>query len=271
MNRLGTRTDPSRFVLELARRQLRDYRSGDPGTYFGEGGPDLSLDDAYAIQEEVARLRIAEGDAIAGFKLGCVGPKIFEQMGMSGPIRAFLYASEVRTPGASVAARPRARLAIEGEIAARLGLDGEIAEIFPVIELHHFVFRRPRKTLYELVANNGLNVGIVAPHRGDRSGGPSPTTLSVEVNGVEIDRGSPWGMDGGAEAAVSWLRTQLGARRMFLAPEDIILTGTPLGLHPVAPGDHLRVSCDTLGSVEAYVIEESELERGDSLKRNTVG
>ena len=56
-----------------------------------------------------------------------------------------------------------ANLAIEGEMAARIGADGTISAVFPVIELHHFVFRGARKTLPELVANNGLNGGIVLP------------------------------------------------------------------------------------------------------------
>jgi hypothetical protein len=47
------------------------------------------------------------------------------------------------------------------EMALRIGDDGQIAVAFPVIELHHSVFRAPRKTLLELVANNGLNAGIV--------------------------------------------------------------------------------------------------------------
>jgi hypothetical protein len=36
-----------------------------------------------------------------------------------------------------------------------------VTAAFPVIELHHFVFRGPRKTLAELVANNGINAGAV--------------------------------------------------------------------------------------------------------------
>ncbi len=49
-------------------------------------------------------------------------------------------------------------------MALRIGDDGRIAAAFPVVELHHFVFRAPRKTLAELVANNGINAGIVIPN-----------------------------------------------------------------------------------------------------------
>lgn len=46
------------FVRLLASRQLTDYRSGNPGTFFADPErPQLSLDEAYRVQDEVAALR----------------------------------------------------------------------------------------------------------------------------------------------------------------------------------------------------------------------
>ena len=56
-----------------------------------------------------------------------------------------------------------ANLAIEGELAVRLGDDAEIARIFPIIELHNYVFRSEAPNLQELIANNGLHAGAVLP------------------------------------------------------------------------------------------------------------
>ena len=49
----------------LAARQWHDYQRRTPGTYFGETPGILTLDEAYSVQMEVARLRCAAGDAIA--------------------------------------------------------------------------------------------------------------------------------------------------------------------------------------------------------------
>ena len=58
----------------LAARQLADYRAHTPGTFFAEEDhPRLTLDDAYAIQAEVASLRAAEGEPVAGYKVGATG------------------------------------------------------------------------------------------------------------------------------------------------------------------------------------------------------
>ena len=171
-------------------RQWHDYRSRTPGTYFGEGHEALSLDRAYAVQIEVARLRCEMGDTVAGYKVGCIGPGVVEQFGMSGPIHARLFRSELRACGDTLNYDAYVNSAIEGEMAVRIGPDGTIATAFPVIELHHFVFRGSPKTLAELVANNGINAGAVIS--GDEISMPlycwqAARTMTVTVNGAAID------------------------------------------------------------------------------------
>jgi hypothetical protein len=85
-------------VFELAARQLRDYLEGTPGTYLAEDHPPLELEEAYRVQAEVAQLRLVAGDSIAGYKIGWIGPKIREALGMSGPVRGVPFTSELRPP-----------------------------------------------------------------------------------------------------------------------------------------------------------------------------
>ena len=109
-------------------------------------------------------LRPAAGDCQVGYKVGCTGPGVVQQFGMEGPIRGCLFEGEVREHRCTVMGDEFANLAIEGEMAAQIGANGTIAAVFPVIRLHHFVFRGVRKTLPEIVANNGLNGGFVLPN-----------------------------------------------------------------------------------------------------------
>jgi 2-keto-4-pentenoate hydratase len=166
---------------------------------------------------------------------------------MQGPIRGCLFKSEIRKDGDVLNFDDFAGLAVEGEMAVRIASDGSITAAFPVIELHHFVFRGIRKTLPELVANNGLNGGFVLPHDGwlssreyiERKG-----MLSVQINGRFVASGELWPMSGGAASSLQWLRRHLADTRCDLLPEHIVLTGTPLGLYPVRRGDHLAVFVD---------------------------
>lgn len=231
----------------LAARQWQDYRLRTPGTYFGELRNPLTLEEAYAVQSEVARLRCLAGDAIAGYKVGCIGPAVVEQFGMSGPIHGRVFRSELWASDSTLKHAEYCNLAIEGEVAVRIGPQGEISDAFPVIELHQFVFRGMSKTLSELVANNGFNAGAVLADRKNWSsldGWTSARVLTVAVNGKTIDAGDPWAMPGGAVEAVDWLRKDLHGHGVSLQPDDLVLTGTPLGLHPVFPGDEVSVAVD---------------------------
>jgi 2-keto-4-pentenoate hydratase len=178
---------------ELADRQWRDYRARQPGMCFADPGFVLSLAEAYEVQDTVAKLRIAAGDRLIGYKVGCTGPGTVQQFGMQGPIRGCLFESEIRRHSDTLNFDDFAGLAIEGEMAVRIASDGTIAAAFPVIELHHFVFRGPTKTLPELVANNGLNGGFVLPYDGwlsSRKCIEGKDALSVRINGRLVASGA---------------------------------------------------------------------------------
>jgi 2-keto-4-pentenoate hydratase len=245
-------------VRGLAARQLTDYRARTPGTFFAEEDhPRLSLEDAYAIQDEVARLRAAEGELVAGYKVGCTGPGVREQFGMDGPIRGFVYETELYPSGVKLSYASYANLAIEGELAVRLGDAAEIVRVFPIIELHTYIFRSKTPNLQELIANNGLHAGVVLPTtegvqwRGEE---PLDGTLRVEINGRTVEEGPMSGVPGGPAGSVEWLRRHLAAYGLALRPQQLVLTGTPLGLIPMRPGDSVRVTAEGLGSVEATVV-----------------
>ncbi len=246
-------------IREFAARQLADYRAGRPGTLFAEGDhPHLTLGDAYAVQAQVAALRAAEGEPVAGYKIGCTGPGTREQFGMDGPVRGFLYSSELHPSGAELSHASYANLAVEGEMAVRLGDDTEIMQIFPVIELHNYVFQSKLPNLQELIANNGLHAGVVLPvadgarWRGDK---PLSGVLRVTINGEMVEEGSVSGVPGGPAESVEWLRRHLPEYGLTLHPRQLILTGTPLSLIPVRPGDSLYVTAERLGTVEATVFD----------------
>jgi 2-keto-4-pentenoate hydratase len=240
----------------LAERQWRDYVQRTPGTYFRDQPITLTLADAYQIQIEMVRLRCEAGDTVAGYKVGCVGEGVVQQFGMSGPIHARIFRSELRPAGACLSYDAYANLAIEGEMAVRIGADGQIDVAFPIIELHHFIFHGHSKTLVELVANNGINGGVVLPDASKAqplAAWKRAQTLSVTVDGREIDRGSLWSMSGGAIASVAWLQEDLARHGLSLKEGDLVLTATPLGLHPVKPGNRVSVLIDGLECVSCEI------------------
>jgi hypothetical protein len=161
---------------ELADRQWRDYRARQPGMCFADPGFVLSLAEAYEVQDTIAKLRIAAGDRLIGYKVGCTGPGTVQQFGMQGPIRGCLFESEIRRHGDTLNFDDFAGLAIEGEMAVRIASDGTIAAAFPVTELHHFVFRglqkRSRNSSPTMASMAALSCHMtVGSHHGSASRG----------------------------------------------------------------------------------------------------
>ena len=148
-------------IDELADRQLNDYRFGNPGTTFFDQDFHIDVKTAYTVQDAVARLRVNQGEKVIGYKVGCTGPGTTKLFGMNGPIRGTLFEDEIHTNGTLLEYRSFYNLAVEAEMAFEIGENNQIISVFPIIELHNFVFRGPKKTLSELIANNGLNKGFI--------------------------------------------------------------------------------------------------------------
>ncbi len=59
------------------------------GNWSGELKPpvsDISIAEAYAVQDRVAEMRVQRGEEVVGFKVGCTSEAIRSQFGLSEPI-----------------------------------------------------------------------------------------------------------------------------------------------------------------------------------------
>lgn len=255
-------------LSHLAKRHLADYDAHRPGRIFADGADFLDVAQAYALQREVARLRIARGEALAGYKVGCVSEAIQRQFGLDRIVFGHIFSTEVHPNGIALDPRQFDGLAVEGEFAFRLAAEipdaawlrgrreRALAAFFPVIELHNYVFHSDPPTGQELIANNGLHAGVVLPPR------ESPVesldqSLNEEIavlrNGQLLGRSSGRGLPDGPFASLVQLVEHLGNLGICLHRGQIVLTGSPLPLYRVSPGDYLEVECTRLGKVEASV------------------
>ena len=206
---------PSPHQIEhLAHRQLLDYQSNNPDTCFSEPGFNITVADAYHLQDAVTRLRVED---------------------------------EARQNNAVVNPNEFCQLAIEGEMAIKVDEDGQIKAAFPVIELHNFIFRAAQKTLAELIANNGINAGIILPEMNWQNSTKylyKNAQLTVFINGLDVSTTGLWPSDDGPKTSVTWLKSNLEDCGIKLKPGSIVLAGTTLGLYSVKSGDEVSVHID---------------------------
>ena len=99
----------------------------------------------------------------------------------------------------------------------------------------------------ELIANNGLNRGLVTSAeiwQKPPEFYESKLSISLEINGSEIDSGGLWPMEGGPVSSLNWLQNHLADHDLTILPGNIILGGTVLGLYKVRAGDRIDVKLD---------------------------
>ncbi|MFN7925891.1 MAG: fumarylacetoacetate hydrolase family protein [Bryobacteraceae bacterium] len=251
-------------LSELARRQLADYDAHHPGLVFRDASSALSIAEAYAVQRQVAALRVARGEPVAGYKIGCVSEPVQRQLGIDRPVFGYVFGSELHASGVALDAACFEGLAIEGEFAVRIAEDipdpewvirhpeRAIGEVLPVIELHNNVFRGATRTAAELIANNALHAGVVLP-----AGGGSRELrdrIAVFRNGEELGVARAEAIPGGLLESVRSVAVHVASWGGTLRRGDLVLTGSPLPLYAVAPGDSIWVRTERCGEVRAVVV-----------------
>jgi 2-keto-4-pentenoate hydratase len=226
---------------------LADYDAHRPGTIFSDPAFRLTLAEAYQVQMRVAELREQRGESIAGYKVGCVSEAVQRQLGIDEPVFGHLFSSEQHRSGVSLDSASFDGLAIEGEFAIRVGGAG-----LTVIELHNYVFRAPSsRHAEELIANNALQAGFILPSEETHFDPQAldAETITVIRNGGVLGTANGAALSGGPLASLNWLAARLKDFGKALRPGHIILTGSPLPLYPVEPGDRLEVNCSRLAPV----------------------
>jgi 2-keto-4-pentenoate hydratase len=255
-------------ISALAARQLADYDAHRPGGVFATGSDFLTVPQAYAVQFQVASLRLARGEPLAGYKIGCVSQAIRTQLGLQKPVIGHIFATELHRTGAALDPGLFEGLAVEGEFAFRIRDDipdrnwllrypiEAIASSFAVIELHNDVFRSDPPTAQELIANNALHAGAVLPARenaGDEPNDLLRERLSLFKNGRLLGSAAGSTLPGGPFASLLHLVDCLDGFRLHLRRGQIVLTGSPLNLYSVFPGDEIELRCQSLATVEMSI------------------
>ena len=247
-------------VRRMAIDLLADYDGKTPGRLSCQPAA-LTVAQAYAVQAEVGRLREQRGERIIGYKVGCTSKAIQEQLGVQEPIFGRLFDTGCFRSGACLSHASFANLAVEGELAVRLGDDlcgpdvsvqacrNSIEDVFPVIELHHYVVPADRPHWQWLITSGGMHAGFVADEKGPgrRGLGNSAHSLSIAINDVIV------GAVGDTEpllcpiGSLRWLADRLAKIGLSLRKGQVILTGSPMKLYPVAALSRVVVEAPPLG------------------------
>ncbi|MBE3596918.1 MAG: fumarylacetoacetate hydrolase family protein [Hydrogenibacillus sp.] len=243
---------------ELARRLWEARLRRHPIRRLTIEWPDMTVDDAYAIQDQLIEFYRVAGDRPIGFKLGFTSTEMRRAMGVQDPNYGILLASMIQ-PSPAQARKEWIHPRVEPEIAVRVGreLSGSslnraqvaaaIAAVAPALEIVDSRYEHFRFTFLDNTADNSSAAGFVLGDWQDASGVDWECLGVTLSDGTQEYTGFSAAVMGSPVAAVSWLVGELARRGRFLPAGSVILTGGMTAPMTLSPGNRIEGNFGSLG------------------------
>ena len=223
---------------------------------------EITVDDAYRIQQRLLLRRLAAGERVIGKKIGVTSKAVMNMLGVYQPDFGYLTDAMVYNEGEAIPAASLIQPKAEGEIAFVLkktlkGPGVTAADVLaatecvmPCFEIVDSRIRDWKIKIQDTVADNASCGMFVL---GDRAVDPRKIDLStcgmvLEKNGEIIATGAGAAALGSPVNAVAWLANTLGRLGIGLKAGEVVLSGALAAMFPAKAGDNFRVSIGGLGS-----------------------
>ena len=227
---------------------------------------DISIAEAYAVQDLVAEMRVQRGEEVVGFKVGCTSEAIRLQFGLNEPISGRLFSPHVHEEGAEVNWNNYVNCAIEPEMVLTIGADlcgtglphdqliDAIECVSAGIELHNFRFWFTPPTSQELICSGGIHAGLIV---GENKVSPKQLSFehelfSVRKNGELIAEAAASEIMGGPIHSLRWLVDSLTNRGSCLKKGSLVIPGSPVELTCIDQDTELSVEIEDVGVVVSH-------------------
>jgi len=250
-------------ALQAARRTRQQIAP------FTDADPDLGMADGYAVQQELTRLLLADGDRIVGYKVGLTSKPMQQMIGVDQPDYGPVLASTVYADGDSISLGSFIQPKIEAEIAFVLGsplagpdvsvLDARraIAGMTAAVEIVDSRFADWRIKLADTVADLASNGAVAVSSRLIPLDRLDPRLIGMVLTrqGELVETGAGAAALGDPVKVVAWLANTLGELGSKLEAGHLIMTGALHAAVPMRTGDVFRADFDRLGPVTVRVCE----------------
>lgn len=229
--------------------------------------PELTLHDAYAIQDAVLDLRLLRGEQIAGAKVALTGTAIQQKLGATEPAFALFTNAGARPGDESLALSQTVAPCLEPEIAFVLkdDLKGPFVSekdvvnatrgVCPAFEIVDTRYGAYDFTLVDLVADSASFGGLVLGKTMVPASALDFSNIRLDVlkNGEPFAQATSAAVMGSPVASVAWLANKLLSLGRYLKAGDTILSGSFTPFLPISAGDTIEARFEGVGSVSLKV------------------
>ena len=230
--------------------------------------PEMTIEDAYHVQQRMIARRLEQGDRVIGKKIGVTSTAVMNMLGVHQPDFGYLLDSMVYNEGESVEMDALIQPKAEGEIAFLLKKDLQgpgvtaadvLAATEGVMACFEIVDSRIQDwkiRIQDTVADNAsCGVFVLGDQLVDIA------NLDLALAGMVLEKNGEIVVTGAGAAtmahpvnAMVWLANTLGALGIALKAGDIVLSGAMGAMVPVVKGDNLRMTIGGIGGCSVRFI-----------------
>ena len=260
------------IVAELAGRLNQAEQTRKQVGQFSLAYPEITVDDAYAVQREWVRIKIAEGRTSIGHKIGLTSRAMQRSSNITEPDYGVLLNDMLFRDGGEIAFERFIVPRVEVELAFILksNLRGPRCTIFDVLKATDYIVpaleiidariqqvdpeTRVTRKVFDTISDNAANAGIVIGGRPIK-----PQEFDLRWVSAVLYRNAVIEESGVAAAVLNhpangpaWLANKLHPFGVELEAGQTILGGSFTAPVPVRPGDTFHVDYGPLGSIACY-------------------
>jgi 2-oxopent-4-enoate/cis-2-oxohex-4-enoate hydratase len=224
--------------------------------------PNITVQDAYAIQGRLIERRIAAGEEVVGKKIGLTSAVVQQMLGVFEPDFGQLLSGMVYPNGATIALDTLIQPKYEGEIGFVLKSDlvgpGVTAidvlrateYVVPCFEIVDSRIANWDIKIFDTVADNAsCGVFVLGDDpRDPREVDLALTGMLIEADGEMTATGAGAAVQGSPLNSVAWLANTLGRLGMPFRKGEVILSGSLAAMFPITGPTTLKASFGDLGS-----------------------
>ena len=236
--------------------------------------PDMSIDDAYAIQHAWMQLKLRNGRTVKGHKIGLTSKAMQRAVNIAEPDYGTLLDDMFYRDGAVIPTERFLQLKIEAELAFVLAkpLSGPDCTLFDVLDATAYVTpaleildariqridpeTKRTRNVFDTISDNAANAALVLGGRPFK-----PAVIDADMrrigaivsrNGEVEETGLAAGVLNHPGYGVAWLANRLHRFGVTLQPGQVILAGSFIRPIEVGKGDTIVADYGEFGTVSCH-------------------
>jgi len=236
--------------------------------------PDMTIDDAYAIQHAWMQLKLRNGRTVKGHKIGLTSKAMQRAVNIAEPDYGTLLDDMFYRDGAVIPSERFLQLKIEAELAFVLArpLSGPDCTLFDVLDATAYVTpaleildariqridpeTKRTRNVFDTISDNAANAALVLGGRPFK-----PAVIDADMrrigaivsrNGEVEETGLAAGVLNHPGYGVAWLANRLQRFGVTLQPGQVILAGSFIRPIEVAKGDTIVADYGEFGTVSCH-------------------